>query len=394
MTALGGIRVVDFSIWMFGPAATQVLGDFGADVVKVEPPGGEPGRGKGMGHPLHHGMSTRYISRNRNKRSVCVDLTTAEGGRIARALMAGADVVVQNFRPGVAERLGIDYRSARECRPDVIYAAGSGYGQTGPYAHRGGQDRAAQAMSGFMSANGDPGQPPTGARVSVMDYLGGMILAQGVLVALVARLRTGRGQRVDLSLLDAAVSGNTEGMTTYLNTGEALVQRFDPLMRAYQTADGALQIVTVFAKTKNPMKELAEAVGRPELAEDPRFTSDEARATHEAELADLLQAALAARSTADWLAIFDAHGIISAPVYDYAQVAADPQVRHNELIVTGEHPEIGEVAMVGQPLRLSGTPSEVTRMPPLPGEHTDEVLTDLGIHRPDLARWRDQGVIA
>lgn len=392
--ALTGIRVLDFSIWMLGPGATQVLGDFGADIVKIEPVGGEPGRGLGMGHPLHSGVSTRFLSRNRNKRSLCLDLGSETGRRIASALMSEADVVVQNFRPGVAERLGIGYADATAARPDIVYASGSGYGLQGPLAHLGGQDRAAQAMSGFLSANGDPGQTPTAVRAPIMDFAGAMILAQGILVALLARERTGEGQRVDLALLDAAIAANTEHLTTYLNTGRLIQQSYDPLMRCYRTADGAVQVVTVFARSQNPMRELAVAIGREGLADDPRFATADARDAHELELTESIAAVMAERTTEEWLEVFEAHGIIAAPVNTYADLVGHPQVQANGIIASTHHPVLGDVSLVDQPLRLSATPASIRMAPPLPGEHTAELLLEAGFDQADISAWFGQGVIA
>jgi crotonobetainyl-CoA:carnitine CoA-transferase CaiB-like acyl-CoA transferase len=390
-SALDGVKVADFSIWMFGPIATQVLGDFGAEVIKVEPPGGEPGRGEGLNHPLVNGVSTRYLCRNRNKRSVCLNLRHDEGRGLAERLVADCDVMVTNFRPGVAERLGLSYARLSEINPGLIYVAGSGYGPSGPYAGRGGQDRTAQALSGFMAANGDPGTPPFGARGSIMDFIGGMTMVQGILVALLARQRTGRGQRVDISLLDAAVNANTEHLTTYLNTGEVVTQSYEPLMRAYPTKDGYLQVVTAFARSKDPLGSLCAALQRPELAEDPRFATPAALARHEELLAGKLEEVFRTRTTAEWLDVMDAHDIIAAPVLDFPAVVADPQVQHNDILLSTRHPTVGDIRLVGQPVKLSDTPARVRYPPPLVGEHTDEVLTELGLSAVQITALRESG---
>jgi crotonobetainyl-CoA:carnitine CoA-transferase CaiB-like acyl-CoA transferase len=392
--ALAGIKVVDFSIWMFGPIATQVLGDFGAEIIKVEPPGGESGRGQGRNHPLHHGMSTRFLCRNRNKRSICLNLVETEGRSITDQLIADADVVVMNFRPGVAERLGLTYERLHGLNPRLIYVAGSGYGESGPYARRGGQDRAAQALSGFMAANGDPGSMPTGSRISIMDFAAGMVLTQGILVALLARERTGTGQRVDVSLLDAAINANTEGLTTYLNTGVMLRQTHEPLMRVYRTSDGYLQVVTVFARTVQPLAALCQALQRPDIAADPRYASWELILEHEAELTAALQEEFLTGTTAEWVQIMDERDIISAPVHDYSQVFEDPQVQHNQLLAHAKHPVVGDMDLVGQPIKLSNTPARIKFAPPLPGEHTDEILRELGYENARITALRQNGIIA
>jgi formyl-CoA transferase len=390
-SALEGLKVADFSIWMLGPFATQILGDFGAEVTKIEPPGGEPGRGEGRNHPLVHGVSTRYVARNRNKRSVCLDLRRPEGRAVAARIVARSDVVVTNFRPGVAERLGLSYEQLSKDNPRLIYVAGSGYGPSGPYQARGGQDRTAQAMSGFMAANGDPGTVPFGARGSIMDFVGAMTLAQGILVALLARHRTSRGQRVDVSLLDAAINANTEHLTTFLNTGEAVPQSYEPLMRVYPTTDGNIQVVTVFARTKDPLRALCAAIERPEIADDPRFATPEALDRHERELTELLGTVFATRSTADWLRVMDEHDIISAPVYGFADVVTDPQVRHNDLFESVPA-DGGDVTLVRQPIRLSDTPARISLPPPAAGEHTDAILGELGLSAVEIATLRQSGV--
>ncbi len=391
--ALTGVTVLDFSIWMFGPIATQVLGDFGAEVIKVEPPGGEPGRGIGKGHPELAGVSTRYLSRNRNKKSICIDLRKPEGRQLARRFVEIADVTVQNFRPGVAERLGLTYEDFRAVNPKVIYVCGTGYGPTGPYREMGGQDRAAQAMSAFTAGNGDPGSVPRPARTSIMDVFGGMLLTQGVLLALRARDRTGAGQRVDLALLDAAIASNIEGATTYLNTGQSVGQKYEPLMSTYRTRDSFLQLVTVFVRDGNPLRVLSEVLGIPDLSQDPRFATPHDVDANARALTEVLQEVLVTRTTDDWLASLRARDIICSPVYDYAGVFNDPQVHENDLVREVEHPTKGRVRLLDQPIHLSETPARIRLAPPTPGEHTDELIAGLGMGSSEIEHLRKAGVV-
>lgn len=394
MTApLDGIRVLDLTIWMFGPFCTQTLGDFGADVIKVEPPAGEAGRGIGKNHPLWEGVSTRYLARNRNKRSVAVDLRQPEGQRVLHRLVADADVLVHNFRPDVPARLGIDYETLAAINPRLVYVAGSGFGPTGPYARLGGQDRVAQAMSGFVFGNGDPGTKPSSARTSIMDSFGAMVMVQAVLLALLARERDGIGQRVDLALFDAAIYSNIESISTALNSPDPVGQAYDPLMSIYRTADGLLQLVMVFVRSGNPLAMLCEILGIADLSVQERFATKAAQAAHGAELIDLLEAEFRKQPTAHWLARLREQDVICSPVYDYAQLAADEQVAVNEMLLDIPDGSGNTARMVAQPIRMSATPASIRRFPPAIGEHTDEVLRAAGLSEADLAALRTDGVI-
>lgn len=390
---LDGIRVLDLTIWMFGPICTQVLGDFGADVIKIEPISGEAGRGINRGHPMWRGISTRYLSRNRNKRSIAIDLRTEAGRDVFMKLVEEADVVVQNFRPGVAERLGVDYDSMYQRNPRVIYMSGSGYGPTGPYAALGGQDRVVQVMSGFVFGNGDPGTKPFSARTSIMDSFGGMVMVQGILLALLARHATGEGQRVDLSLFDAAIFSNIESFTTYLNSGDPVGQAYDPLMSIYRTADSLLQLVMVFVRDDAPLALLCRIMGIDDLSQVERFSSKPAMAENGRELIDLLEVEFRKQPTAYWLEKLRAHDVICGPVYDYADLADDPQVEANGMLQEFTDREGNEARFVSQPIRLSRTPASIERFPPEIGEHTDEILRAAGLNEAEVRRLRDAGVV-
>lgn len=390
---LNGLRVLDLTIWMFGPFCTQTLGDFGADVIKIEPPGGEPGRGIGRDHPTWEGTSTRYLSRNRNKRSIVIDLRQAEGRRTLHRLAQQADVLVHNFRPDVPARLGLDYETLGSLNPRLIYVAGSGFGQTGPYATMGGQDRVAQAMSGFVFGNGDPGTKPFSARTSIMDSFGGMVMVQAILLALLHRDRTGIAQRVDLALFDAAVFSNIESITTALNSADPVGQAYDPLMSIYQTADGLLQLVMVFVRSGSPLQLLCDILGIEDLSRQERFATKAAQAANGPELIGLLEAEFRKQSTAFWLERLRAHDIICSPVYDYAQLAADEQIAVNGMLRDMRDAEGRVLRAVAQPIRLSESPAEIRRFPPEIGEHSVEILREAGLSQPEIEELLANGIV-
>jgi formyl-CoA transferase len=391
---LEGIRVLDFTHMLFGPSSTQVLGDFGADVVKVEPPGGEPGRsGRGEPYATIDGVNVGFLSRNRNKRSLVVNLRMAEGKEVVRRLAAVSDVVVQNFRPGVAERLGLAHDDLRVLNPRLVYVVGTGYGPTGPYQSRGGQDRAAQAMSGLMSTTGEPDWPPVAVGQPIIDVFAGMLLAQGVLLALMAREKTGRGQRVDVSLLDTAIVAGMQQCTNFLTAGQVPVRRIRPLMDVYRTADGHLQLITTFMRTDNRLQAVCRALEIDDLSTDPRFASPERMEQHVLELREILRAAFLRRPTADWMPLLEREGIIGAPVYDYGQVFSDPQVQHNRMVMETDHPRIGPIRLVAPAVKLSETPGWVHRPPPLLGQHTDEILASVGYSAAEIAELHGADVV-
>ncbi len=373
---LDGLRVIDLSTHLSGPYCSMLLADLGADVIKVERPEGDDMR---QVPPFVNGESAPFMLFNRNKRSVVLDLKTAVGRQACLALAARADVFLENFRPGVAERLGLDYGTLARANPRLVYCSISGFGQTGPYRDRGGFDLIAQAMSGLMSITGEETGQPLRIPVPISDLCAGMFAAFAVLAALQARHRTGVGQWIDHSLFEAAVSLGVYEAAGYLTTGE-IPPRLGPAHRgsapyqAFRTKDGW---VALGAASQGLWERLCEVLGEPTLATDPRFTTNARRVEHWRELAELLQARFELEPTGHWVKALEAAGIPVGPVLTYDQVFAHPQTRARDLVVEVEHPRAGTVRLLGIPVKLSATPGCIRRPAPLLGQHTAEVLAEL-----------------
>jgi len=379
---LDGVRVVDLTQVMGGPFCTMQLGDLGADVIKVEPPTGDLARSMGGAELRMRGNDNApFFALNRNKRSIVLDLTREDDRASFMALARTADVLVESFRPGVMKRLGIDYESMAAANPRLIYTSISGFGQTGPYAERPGFDLIAQGMSGIMSVTGEPGGAPVKCGVPIADLSVGLIATNGVLAALIARGTTGRGQHIDTSLFEAALAMSVWETTEYWATDSAphamgSAHRLNAPYQAFRTRDGYINLA---ALSPAQWQNLCETLGREELAADPRFATNAARMENRQTLVREIEAGLATRSTAEWVNAMTAAGVPAGPIYDFAQVFADPQTQARAMVEEIEHPEAGRVRTLGFPLKMSATPPGVRRPPPLLGEHTAEILRELGI---------------
>jgi crotonobetainyl-CoA:carnitine CoA-transferase CaiB-like acyl-CoA transferase len=377
--ALDGLRVLELTHVMAGPFCGQVLADMGADVIKIEPPGTGDSSRRSMG-------TAAFLAVNRNKRSVALDLKNS-GHRAAFFRLAdGADVVLENNRPGVTRRLGVDYEtlSARNAR--LVYASISGFGQTGPYAQRAGYDLIAQGLSGVMSVTGEPDGDPIKCGVPIGDLSAGLFCAVGILSALAARERTGRGQMIDTSLFEGALALSVWEAAELFSTGRVpqklgSAHRLTAPYQALRTSDGHL---TVAGNTQPQWERLCAVIGREDLLADPRFAANGDRMANRPELVAELEAALAAAGTDDWVARLEAAGIAAGPIHDYAEVFADPHTQARGMEVEMEHPEEGAVRGLGIPVKLSDTPGSVRRAAPLLGEHTDEVLLEAGLTRDEI----------
>ena len=391
---LDGLRVLDCTQIMAGPFCTLLLADMGADVVKVEnPDGGDYGRK--MGPPFVKGRSDAFLAINRNKRSLALNLRSEDGRRVFKALAERADVVVENFRPGTLERLGLGYPQLSEINPALIYCSISGFGQTGPYRDRGGFDLVAQGMSGLMSVTGTPGGPPVKVGVPITDLTAGMYAAYGILIAYLHRLRTGEGQLVDTSLLEAGIAYTFWESSGYFATGEVpgplgSAHRLSAPYEAFRTKDG---YINVGAANQGTWEALCQAIGREELAGDPRYVSPGDRKLREAELAGLLAQTFSRDTTQHWTEVLEAAGVPSGPINDLDQVYADPQVRHRDMVVELDDPELGRLRNIGIPVKLSRTPGRIRRRAPDLGEHTSEVLLQAGYSPEEVGGMVEAGVV-
>ena len=371
--SLDGLTVLDLTSHLSGPYAGMMLADHGADVIKVEPPGGDSIRGA---PPFVNGEGAPFMIWNRNKRSIVLDLKQDPDREALLALADKSDVLIENYRPGVADRLGIGWPVLRERNPRLIYAAISGFGQTGPYRSRGGFDLITQGMSGLMSTNGPEEGPPHRLPIAISDVAAGMFLAFGIAAALEARHRTGRGQMVETSLLEAATAFGVYEAAHCFATGTrppriGQKHRGSAPYQVFATADG---YVTIGAAQQGFFEKLCDLVGAPALKDDPRFRRNADRVANNEAIVALLQEKLAARPTAEWLAMLEAADIPAGPVLHYDEVFADPQILAREMVVETEHPVTGPFRTLGVPVKMSGTPGGVRRPAPRLGEHTAEVL--------------------
>jgi formyl-CoA transferase len=367
VSALAGLRVLELTQVMAGPFCGQVLADMGADVIKIEPLSGDSTR-ESLG-------TAAFLAVNRNKRSVALDLKSDEHVAVLHRLVRDADVVLENYRPGVAARLGAGWETLSELNPRLIYASVSGFGQTGPYAQRPGYDLIAQGLAGVMSVTGEPGGDPVKCGIPIGDLSAGLFCAVAILSAVVARERTGRGQRIDTSLFEGVLALSIWETAELWGTGEVpqplgSAHRLLAPYQALRTADGHL---TVGANTQRLWELLCEVVGRPELVGDPRFAGNTDRMAHRAELAAELEAALASRSTDEWVALLSDAGVPCGPIHDYRQVFEDEHTQAREMEV-----RLGSTRMLGIPVKMSDTPGSIRRTAPELGEHTEEVLREAG----------------
>jgi formyl-CoA transferase len=398
MTAspLSDVRVLDLSRILAGPYCTMVLADYGADVIKIE----EPLTGDGTrawGPPWIGDQSAYFLAANRNKRSVAVDLKRPEGRQIVHELAQRADVVIENFKVGGAEKLGVDYATLSALNPRLIYCSITGYGQTGPYKDRAGYDFIIQAEGGVMSITGPEEGEPYKVGVAIADITAGLFAATAILAALHERERSGKGQAIDVALLDAQIAWLANVAQNYLATGEP-PQRYGnahPSIVPYETFPTADGRIAVGIGSDAQFRKFCEAAGRPELAEDERFCTNRARVEHRRTLIPLLQALFRTRTSAEWLSLLAALGIPAGPINDVPAALNSPQVRARAMVQEVDHPTLGRIRLLGPVAKFSRTPAQIRRPPPPLGYHTDEVLRTLLDYSDDqIAALRRSGVIA
>jgi crotonobetainyl-CoA:carnitine CoA-transferase CaiB-like acyl-CoA transferase len=391
---LEGIRVLDLPRFMAGPFGTAMLADYGADVIKVESPGEGDGA-RAWGPPFAGGESIYFLSVNRNKRSVTLNLRHPEGVALFLKLADRADVLVENFTPGTMSRLGIGEEVLRKRTPRLIYCAISGFGQTGPYRDRSAFDLILQGMGGVMGTTGEEGGAPVRVGIPIADIAGGMYAAYAITLALLARNRTGTGQSLDVSMMDAQISWLSYYVGIYLTSGEIPPRRGSAHAtvvpyQAFACADG--RYITLGTGSDRLFRRFCEVAGCA-LADDARFRTNPDRIRHRAELIPLLEARFRTRSASAWLEALQAAGVPCGPIYTVDEIVEDPQVRAREMLVEIDHPSAGRITVPGLPVKCSGTPGSIRRPPPRMGEHTVDVLTDLGVVPDEITRLRSLGVI-
>lgn len=391
---LEGVRVLELAHLIAGPLCGMYLADMGADVIKVESREA-PDAGRHIYRLYRGGEGILHLTVNRNKRGLSVDLRQEAGRALFRRLAAGVDVVIEAFRGGVAERLGIDAAALAALNPRLIYCSISAFGPTGPWREKPGLDALAQALGGFMAITGEREGGPVLGGAPVADTMGAMLATQGILTALLARHRTGRGQRVDASLLDAMLLAHTARLAVFHETGAAPGRwgsghpEIVPY-RAYRAADGWVFVAVWVDRLWRPF---CDAIGRPELADDPRFAGRADRIAHRGGLDTILEKVFTARPVAEWVEILERADVLCAPVNDYASFARDPQVQASGMITEQDHPRAGRFKTIATPVKLSDTPGSIRTGAPALGEHTRQILAEAGLAAKEIDALADAGVI-
>jgi formyl-CoA transferase len=392
MKALEGITVVDFTQVFMGPSATQLLGDYGADVIKIERPKvGDLSRSSivdpsGLDNPI-------FYSINRNKRSISIDTRREEGKQVVLDLIRDADVVVSNFRAGVMDRIGFGYETLKAINPRLIWASGTGFGESGPYAHKGGQDVLLQAFSGVMWRRQSEDVPLSVYPTTLCDYTSGMHLMQGILLALLARERTGEGQRVDVRMFDSMLHMQMQEAATQLNRGTEINWAAMPLSGVFATTDGAVCMVGAFKQ--EPLRDICAALDLPdELWRRADLQDPAGHMAAKAELQEIFRNRFATGTTQYWVGRLEEQDLLCAPVLTMAEALADEQTIVNNMVVKMEHPSEGTVQVLNSPIGLSATPASVGRRAPRLGENTEDLLGEHGYAEDRIARLREDGVIA
>ena len=391
--ALEGIKVLDLTRVLAGPYATMILADLGADVMKIEMPvKGDDSRQFG---PYLKDESAYFMSLNRNKRSMTLNLKNERAKKLFLEMIKEVDVVVENYRPGTMEKLGLGYEELKKVNPKIIYAASSGFGHSGPYSKRAAYDAVVQAMGGLMSITGEKGGSPTRVGASIGDITAGLFTAIGILTALVNRNNTGKGQKVDVSMLDCQVAILENAISRYIVTGEApkpegnkhsSIVPFEP----FETSDGEIMVA---AGNDALWQKLCEAIGTEELINDERFVTNPLRNENYDELRPLIARPIKTKTTKEWQDILDDIGVPNGPINTVDKVMEDPQVKARDMIVEVDHPVAGKLKMPGIPIKLSDTPGEIRTPSPLLGQHTDEILNELlGYKKEDIDKLKNEKI--
>ncbi|WP_093188778.1 CoA transferase [Pseudovibrio sp. Tun.PSC04-5.I4] len=380
---LDGVRILDFTQVMLGPCATQMLADFGADVIKLERPGSGDLSRSFYGETSVEAMNNAvFSSLNRNKRSITIDTKSDTGKQMVYDLVRASDVVVDNFRAGVMDRLGFGYETLKAINPRIICASGTGFGETGPYAHKGGQDVLAQAMSGVMEKTSDPSIPKSIYPTTLCDYSAGMHLVQGVLAALLAREKSGVGQKVGVSLYDSMIAMQMQEAAQWSKHREVLNWAAMPLTGVFETTNGSLVVVGAFKI--NPLQDICTALGIDDLS--PTYPDLSAQRKNKPFLQNVFRENFAKNTTQYWLERLEAQDLLCAPVRTLGEALEDPQTAINNMLLEVDHPILGDVTFIGSPVHLSDAPVSVRRPPPQLGEHTEEVIAEFNLRAPHVEK--------
>jgi crotonobetainyl-CoA:carnitine CoA-transferase CaiB-like acyl-CoA transferase len=394
MQALDGIKVLDLSRTLAGPFCTMLLGDVGADIIKVE----QPGKGdetRNFTPPTWDGVSSYYLASNRNKRSIAIDLKSEEGREVIYTLAKESDVFVENFRTGALDKLGLGYEQMKKINPRLIYCSISGFGRTGPEKNRAGYDLLLQGYGGVMSVTGDPDGTPIKVGTSIVDLTTGMFAAYGILSAIIAREKTGEGQFIDASLLDGQVTLLNYLVTSYFATGKPAERMGSahPTVVPYQAFPAKDMNIILAVPNNGLWKKCCLAMGWEDLLEDVRFTTNDDRVAHRTILVDIISKRLSKLNSREIFERLDAVGVPCGPIHTVDQVVNHPHVRAREMIVEVEHPIVKNLKMAGFPVKLSETPASVRRYPPLLGEHTEEILGELGWSSERIEEFKKKQVV-
>ncbi|MBA4602249.1 CaiB/BaiF CoA transferase family protein [Thermoactinomyces mirandus] len=392
---LTGIQVLDLSRVLAGPFCTMILGDLGADVIKVEAPG-QGDETRGWGPPWAGETSAYYLSVNRNKRSMVLNLKTEQGQAILLDLVRHADILVENFKVGTLAKFGLPPKRLLEINPRLIVAEISGFGQNGPFSHKAGYDYMIQALSGLMSITGSPESGPMKVGVAIVDVLTGLFTATGILAALHERNSSGKGQILDVALFDASVASLVNVASNYLISGKVpqLLGNAHPNIAPYQLFQTRDQPIIIAVGNDTQFRRLAECLGCPWLAEDPRFAKNSARVVNRKALVQKLETILTKHTSSHWISLFEELNLPSAPIQTLDQVFSRSQVKERNLLVEMEHPTAGNISLVGSPLNFSRTPVSYRKYPPLLGEHTEEILREMGYSRMQVKEWEQAKVFS
>lgn len=391
---LENIKVLDLSRVLAGPYCSMILGDLGAEIIKVEAPGGSDDTRK-WGPPYKGEESAYYLCANRNKRAITLDIKSEKGQEILLELIAQSDILIQNFKTGTLDKLGLGYEQIKEVNPRLIFCSITGFGQTGPYKDIPGYDYIIQAMSGLMSITGSEDSRPMKVGVPITDIITGLYAAIGILGALHERLQSGKGQSIDISLLDSQLSALVNVASNYLVSG-VIPKRFGsqhPNIVPYQTFDTLDGEMVIAIGNDGQFNKLCKLLQLQDMAEDERFSTNSKRVEHKEELLKPLAAKLKQRNTTDWLELFRQQGIPCGPINNMQKVFEDPQIKAREMVIQVKHPKAGDVSLVGSPLKFSRTPVEIKRHPPLVGEHNQEILSELGYKEEEIQDMRNKRII-